>query len=475
MRGDISRSCMHTEIIKNYENRKLKVVVNPKTLVTVDEESGEIIAELQKSIKAKTKLLTIIVDPHGKPLYPHNFYLNDLLKKGNKNTTTAAQALLAFTRYITSIDLTYRSVTDDPEESPAWYFADYLLDTLTVADPVTGEYEDRNGYLLSTARTYIGEVINFYKWLHRENILPINDKHKSLDFKYVTITRNADHNHDLLSHIKGTKHQVAQTTSLMQRFPKNQSTPPWMKLKPLKPEDRKLFERFCDEQKGAGEVKALMCRLAMLTGVRMQELVTLPEEKIVLPLDDIPIPFTISPANGCETKFGKQRNIEIPYELMMELFEYKVSEAREENLRKAGIELDVNDLQIPIERNDDDLVQVTKLHGRLFVSDKGKPYAKNTIQSFLSEARRHIRKAYPNWYYRPHDLRATFATYWLGEEATGRKVLFDYLMQELAVLMGHESTATTQKYIDFMSAKNVKIEHSAMKNAAAQKALKGKS
>jgi hypothetical protein len=39
--------------------------------------------------------------------------------------------------------------------------------------------------------------------------------------------------------------------------------------------------------------------------------------------------------------------------------------------------------------------------------------------------------------------------------------------------MGHESTSTTQKYIDFMNTQSRMIEHSARKNRQATNALKG--
>jgi integrase len=113
-------------------------------------------------------------------------------------------------------------------------------------------------------------------------------------------------------------------------------------------------------------------------------------------------------------------------------------------------------------------------HQRLFVNNNGLPYSKQTIQKYLSEIRTEIRRFLPNWYYRMHDLRSTFATHWLKEQATKRYIVFDLLMQELAAFMGHESTVSTEKYINFMNDLQAKLGFAVKKNKAAQRAMKVK-
>jgi integrase len=70
------------------------------------------------------------------------------------------------------------------------------------------------------------------------------------------------------------------------------------------------------------------------------------------------------------------------------------------------------------------------------------------------------------------DLRSTFATHWLLREADSRMMIFDLLISELADLMGHNSTHTTQKYINFMNSVTAKLEFAKRKNREAQRALK---
>ncbi|MDK9758798.1 tyrosine-type recombinase/integrase, partial [Vibrio sp. D173a] len=100
----------------------------------------------------------------------------------------------------------------------------------------------------------------------------------------------------------------------------------------------------------------------------------------------------------------------------------------------------------------------------LFLSNKGEPYSANTLETHFSNFRKQIREVDSSWYYRIHDLRSTFATHWLWEESKERNVSYDYLMDELAVLMGHASTSTTEKYIKFMNKLDYQLKIAMSKN-----------
>uniref|UniRef100_UPI00188C9DB5 tyrosine-type recombinase/integrase n=1 Tax=Vibrio anguillarum TaxID=55601 RepID=UPI00188C9DB5 len=160
-------------------------------------------------------------------------------------------------------------------------------------------------------------------------------------------------------------------------------------------------------------------------------------------LDVVPIKIT-------RTKGGKERNVEIPIELYEELEIYKESHARLKNLNKrnelvqSGVILDAIDY--------------------LFTSNKGTPYSVNTLETHFSNLRKQIREVDSSWYYRIHDLRSTFATHWLWKESKERDVGYDYLMDELALLMGHECTSTTEKYIKYMNKLDDQISMAKAKN-----------
>ena len=309
-------------------------------------------------------------------------------------------------------------------------------------------------------------IIDFYKWLNRERIFPWSDECKPCDFRYVNVRDNRNPDHHMLSHTNRNRVIEVQTNTIMERFPKTQTKAPYQKLKPMFGNDKVIFEKELKRRiDGSGDIKALMCKFAMATGVRVEELVTFPDSVIISPVLD-KTPVSISPANGCMTKFGKQREIEIPRDLMQELYEYRLSDERKKLLGKVGIKLDKENKYQQVCESD-------KTHGRLFVNRDGKPFKKNTIQSYLSDIRSGIRETYPNWYYRIHDLRSTFATHWLLEQHQKRGVAFDYLLDELSTIMGHESTKDTLKYTSFMNKRSVFIKHSANKNEKAAQVLRG--
>jgi len=99
----------------------------------------------------------------------------------------------------------------------------------------------------------------------------------------------------------------------------------------------------------------------------------------------------------------------------------------------------------------------------LFISNKGITYSTNTLEKHFNTLRQLIRIEHPAWYYRVHDLRSTFATNWLREQAAERDVSYDFLMDELTELMGHSDPSMTAKYVKFMN------EEASQRSAAKRK------
>ena len=230
----------------------------------------------------------------------------------------------------------------------------------------------------------------------------------------------------------------------MREFPKKENTPAHKKLKPMPPEHKALFnEHVTSLPKATG----LIFRLCVEAGLRIDEAIHFPAHDIgnadYSDLDAVPVKIT-------HTKGSKARTVEIPIELYEELEIHKESHAQLKNLNKrnelvqAGSEMDTIEY--------------------LFLSNKGEPYSANTLETHFSNFRKQIREVDSSWYYRIHDLRSTFATHWLWEESKERNVSYDYLMDELAVLMGHASTSTTEKYIKFMNKLDDQLKIAMSKN-----------
>jgi len=468
---------------------KVDVVPFPKLSVSVDTESGKSRLSVKPTSSIKRKLTTIITD-EGLPLYPHTQFLYALLQEGKKDTSSEAHALLSFQRFLHLQNKSYKSLSSIPEEGVAWLYADYLLDNLKEVNPTTNEIlSNPNGYSLSTARLYMNVIVRFYKWLHSSGLFFITRDKRPFEFKEVRLHLGQSiDNHDLLGHLTNRKKAIhVQTTNLMQRFPKIQSTPNHLKLKPMSAEDKALFLNHLNSEYNYGfkKTQSLMLELAIETGLRIEELVSFPESGIHYPTSDSDVvPFMIGPANDCNTKFNKQRIIEIPYKLMLKLHEYLHSRERAHlikkgmsQLKKKHIEKITAKAEVHIATTgtnsslEEPFIEAEYQHKRLFLNSKGLPYSKQTLQKTMSDIRSEITEKEGGWYYRIHDLRSTFATHWLKKQAEERHLLFDLLMQELAALMGHESTKETEKYINFMNDLSAKLNFAARKNIAARSAI----
>lgn len=397
--------------------------------------------------------LNIILDSYGCPIYPQNLFLHALKSEYLvKNTTTHSQALLLFTRFLSAIGKDYSDICEDPELGVVSLFCDYLIENLKSFDSTKQEIKNENGFSLSTAKVYLNVIVRFYKWMHISGILRWSEQVKPFDISYYLISKSS--NKSMLSHMYREKVRV-ETNSIIKRLPKVQSSPPWRKLKPLSVDDEEIFLRFLNVR--SRDVKSLMLLLSLKTGCRLDELITFPDSKVNLIYGTV-VMFLIGPENNVRVKNSKSRFIEVDASTMQELYEYKASNERRNNLLKAGISLNTNLQQVSQSK------LKNNIHGRLFVSRKGTPYSSNSLETYFYELRNEIRKVYPDWYYRIHDLRSTYATRWLQEKSVARCVSFEFLIDELASLLGHSNTSVTMKYIDFMNRHKIRVEHSLRKN-----------
>jgi integrase len=371
-----------------------------------------------------------------------------------KDTGSIAKGLLAFTRYLDSthysqIDedgneippeyLTYKTLSRYEEEGAPWRFAEFLLANCNNIEGANGD----EAFSLSTARSYMSAVIGFYKWMQKYGYIKNDDQ--NIVTHYTTGTVHQELNqHDMLAHTKSGSNRTYETSNLMKMFPKKENTPAHKKLKPMHPEHKALFNEYVNSLPKA---TGLIFQLCVEAGLRIDEAIHFPAHDIgkadYSDLDVVPIKIT-------RTKFSKPRTVEIPIELYEELEIYKESNARLTNLSKRNELAQSGEVLDAVEY--------------LFISNKGTPYSGNTLETHFSNLRKQIREVDSSWYYRIHDLRSTFATHWLWQESQKRAVGYDFLMDELAELMGHESTSTTEKYIKFMNKLDDQINMAKAKN-----------
>ncbi|MBY6198838.1 tyrosine-type recombinase/integrase [Vibrio hangzhouensis] len=432
---------------------KLRISANINT------ESGEVTHSPYLSpsdLESRLKKTDIIIAPDGTIVYPQSLYLVSKLRgeEAVKDTGSIAKGLLAFTRYLDSthharVDkngveipreyLTYKTLSKYEEEGAPWRFAQFLLANCNNIEGSNGD----EAFSLSTARSYMGAVIGFYKWMQKNGYIKNDDQNIVTHFTKGTVHQELNQ-HDMLAHTKSDANRSYEASNIMREFPKQENTPAHKKLKPIHPDHKALFNEHVTSLPKSTE---LIYRLCADAGLRIDEAIHFPANDIgkadYSDLDAVPIKIT-------RTKGSKERTVDIPITLYEELEIYKESHARLKNLTKR------NDLVPSGEKLD--------TVDYLFLSNKGTPYSVNTLETHFSNLRKQIREVDSSWYYRIHDLRSTFATHWLWKESKERDVGYDYLMDELAQLMGHASTSTTEKYIKYMNKLDDQISMAKAKN-----------
>ncbi|WP_146492479.1 tyrosine-type recombinase/integrase [Vibrio sp. T20] len=443
--------------------RLLSVEVDTLAKLTISEstdtESGEVTYSpclSPSNLKSRLKKTDIIITPGGTVVYPQSLYLVSKLRgeAAVKDTGSIAKGLLAYTRYLDSTHhyqtdqygveipreyLTYKSLSKYEEEGAPWRFSEFLLANCNNIEGANGD----EAFSLSTTRSYMSAVIGFYKWMQKYGYIKNDDHNVVTHYTTGTVHQELDQ-HDMLAHTKPSSKCTYETSNIMKMFPKKENTPAHKKLKPMPSEHKTLFNEHVNSLPRSTE---LIFRLCVEAGLRIDEAIHFPAHNIgkadYSDLDAVPIKIT-------RTKFSKPRTVEVPIELYEELEIYKESNARLTNLSK---------------RNE--LVQAGEILDAvdyLFISNKGTPYSGNTLETHFSNLRKQIRKLDSSWYYRIHDLRSTFSTHWLWQESQERTVSYDFLMDELANLMGHASTSTTEKYIKFMNKLDDQINMAKAKN-----------
>ncbi|MEZ8037723.1 MULTISPECIES: tyrosine-type recombinase/integrase [Vibrio] len=405
--------------------------------------------------QSRRKKTDIILAPDGSVVYPQSLYLVSKLRgEGSvKDTDSIAKGLLAFTRYLdsthyTRVDdegieippeyLTYKTVTKYEEEGAPWRFAEHLLANCRAKGKAKGD----EAYSLSTARNYMGAVIGFYKWMQKYGYLKNDDDHVLTHFSESEVYADLNQ-HDMLAHTKFYEKRVYETSNIMKMFPKNAQTPAHQKLKPMTFDHKELFYQHFDMLPKAVR---LMLRLCEEAGLRIDEATHFPAHNIG---DKDCSELDVVPVHISHTKNSKPRTIEIPIALYGELEQFKESNQRQKNLARRKEQFDSNK---------------EGTTNYLFTSNKGRPYTENTLEVHFGVLRKRLQTIDPTWYYRIHDLRSTFATHWLENEYRKRQVVYEYLMDELASLMGHSNTATTEKYIKFMNKFDNQLKVAVSKN-----------
>lgn len=340
----------------------------------------------------------LLLDDSGDAIQPAQAFLWDLLASPGRRNSKDTWAAYG------------RSIFD--------YFAYLLVNNLDwTAGPGPGyggpivEYRDWSSGELGLSPRTINQrmrvVVRFYSWALKKKLID--------DLPFDTSTIRVPEGHNFLSHLR-PQSGIADTPEILLREP-------CLSIPFITKEQAKDCLNNVNNQ-----THKLMFQLMLRTGLRQVECRTFPENYVFDPTrkkhltQGQKIRVTLSPRD-MKLKFGKARDIDIPYDLMVDLFWYACRQRQKrENQATNGAKFTT-----------------------LFLTENGKPYGKTAFTDIFSRL-----SACVGYKVRPHMLRHTYATYLLwslrrSDDFKGEPLL--YIRDRL----GHSNVTTTAKYLHLVN------------------------
>ena len=376
--------------------------------------------------------LPLLYKEDGSSISVANIWLIHLKANLRKKiVNTQAQALLHYFTFLNDLGIAWDTMPAALRKRPTYGFKKHLREAY------------KNGDIArSTANSYMGVVIKFYKFYLARNH-PF--EHPPFKYEIVKVSTNGSHNH------MRNKFIHVDTTDLRLKLPNDTSYYGLSRqLLPLNHQEWRVAEKYYKElQTGisnrGNDTKSvalskefqIAIELSRHSGLRRSEIISLRVNAIYKPSSEQlrkkylinADGLALDPRAGVATKNGTVRIAEIPSELMQQLYDYTNS-ARYIQRRKLYEESNPEDKHSP----------------PLLLNQLGKPYSPKSIDARWGELRNAIRTELPNFAHKFHNLRSTYAVERLKELlSAGIKEgkALDYLQS----VMGHKSRATLLGYL----------------------------
>lgn len=358
--------------------------------------------------------------------------------KAAKDLSPCAQALQAYYQFLEDKGLVWNLFPPIKRLKPTYLFRSHLLKQI------------KNGELAhSTASVRMSQIVNYYKWLMHDGYLKIkNEKEAPFKMEFVSVQSSG-----MLAHISPTF--TVETSDLRIKVPKDSSS---KNIRPLSPLTQESLSILTQHLPNASEELRLQVLTSIDTGMRIQEVATLSLNAL-----DAAIPLTesehryeivLSPqSTGVQTKYLKQRRVEISSELLNTLHEYRTSERRIKRVNKLNAKLESLPENTPSLKQDAiERFELCERHEPLFVSEQGNPVTAKSIEARWTELRTTIKKTSPSFIHRFHDLRSTYGTYRLNDLLEAGLTPME-CMELIMGWMGHRNESTTWKYLRYLQRK----------------------
>nr|WP_283104089.1 site-specific integrase [Shewanella gelidimarina] len=280
-----------------------------------------------------------------------------------------------------------------------------------------------------------------YLTIHREQEAPFK-----IEFVQVK-------NQGLLAHIHPTF--AIQTSDLRIKAPRNANCQNIRPLSPLSRDSLSLLTQFLPE---VSEELRLQVLISIDSGMRIEEIATLTldalETATAIAESEHRFEILLCPQmTGVQTKYGKTRHVEISAQLLHSLKDYKISERRLNRVSKLNEKIrKLNTENHQFKQALVELLEQSKRHEPLFVSQQGNPVSSMSLGARWGEFRANLVSAGSIFTHRFHDLRSTYGTYRMSGLLEAKLPVAD-CMELLMGWMGHNNESTTWKYLKFLKRK----------------------
>ncbi|MEJ2795303.1 hypothetical protein WAE56_17995 [Iodobacter sp. LRB] len=388
-------------------------------------------------------LFPVVLDDQGVPWAEANIYILSRLEGSFSYVMSTydciAADLAAYRRFLDKHDIDWLSFPSNKLFRPTYRFNGYLKFAINAGE-----------IALSTAKRQMCTVVNFYRWLSSEGVFtPVNPP-----------WRESDHYVQFKDAHGFSQSKKVVTTDVHVKVPRqNDPYDSYIddggKLYPLTTQQQ---EWLMDALTSLGNTEMTLIHLfSLLTGARIQTVLTLRVRHALLGLDGMPseLRLPIGPGTGIDTKYSKQMVLHIPAWFYHKLKTYAQS-ARAKRRRDRAVGGDSPDQYLflsqrgaPLYRAKDDSKTYDPNNSRHYpeVGQGVRQFITDRIIPFIRE-----KYAEPNFHYQYHDTRATAGMNWTDRQlllvAQGKATLHE-AREFVRVRMGHESSEVTDRYLKY--------------------------
>lgn len=394
--------------------------------------------------KYQVNLFPVVLDSNGVPWAEAVIYLLSRIESAVAPVMATyagiAEDLATYRRFLDEYEIDWTIFSAQKASRPTYRFNGHLK--YAVADGAVAA---------TTARRQMGTVIGFYRWLTAERVLipkypPWKESDHFIEFKD---SRGFERTKKVITTDVSIK--IAKQTN-----PYDVTIEDGGKLRPLPLNEQ---EWVMDALISAGNTEMTLIHLfGFLTGARIQTILTF-RVRHVLPqvgeqqTEELRVP--IGPGTGIDTKNNKQMVLHVPVWFYEMLRIYAIS-ARAQKRRARADGGDHEDQYLFLSVRGAPLYQSKSDSGAFNATNKLRHIkAGQGVRQFITErVIPFIRKKYnvPAFHYQFHDTRATagmnLTEHQLRLVEQGKATLHE-AHEYVRVWMGHDSTATTDRYLQF--------------------------